>query len=73
MNYVAVCGESDNVTLNINVNTTVGTVSHDISNVPLKENHRTNILGDLLTTKSHFDIIVDEKFSTTDLKPGDKI
>ena len=73
MNYVAVCGDADNATLNINVNTTVGTVSHDVTNVPLKENHRTNIIGDLLTTKSKFDIIVDEEFAPTDLQPGDSI
>lgn len=73
MNYVAVWGEADNVTLDIKVNTTVGTVSHNISNVPLKENHRTNILGDLLTTRSDFDIIVDEKFQKPDLEPEDKI
>lgn len=73
MNYVAVCGESDTAQLDIKVNTTVGTVSHSVSNVPLKENHRTNIIGDLLTTKSKFDIIVDEDFLKPDLKPGDKI
>lgn len=73
MNYVAVCGDADNTELDVNVNTTVGTVNHAVSNVPLKENHRTNIIGDLLTTQSNFKIIVDEDFVKPDLKPGDNI
>lgn len=67
MNYIAVLGDADNVTLDIKVNTTVGTVSHAISNVPVKENHRTNILGDLLTTSSKFEVVVDEHFLKPDL------
>ena len=67
MNYLAVYGDADNVALDIKVNTTVGTVQHSIDNVPVKENHRTNILGDLLTTASSFQVIVDEEFDKPDL------
>ena len=71
MNYLAVYGDTYNVDLDIKVNTTVGTVEHNITNVPIKENHRTNILGDLLTTAASFQVIVDEEFDTPDLGPAD--
>ena len=72
MNYLAVYGElTDNVALDIKVNTTVGTVQHNITNVPVKENHRTNILGDLLTTAASFQVVVDEEFDKPDLTPAD--
>ena len=44
-----------NGTVDANVNNT-------IQNVPLKENHRTNIVGNLLTSKTDFEIIVDADF-----------
>lgn len=72
MNYLAVYGElTDNVALDIKVNTTVGTVQHTITNVPVKENHRTNILGDLLTTAASFQVVVDEEFDKPDITPAD--
>lgn len=67
MNYIIVTGNSDNVDVDITLNTNMGTVSHSISNVPVKENYRTNILGDLLTTETTFNIIVDERFEVPDL------
>ena len=62
MNYLIVTGNSDNVTVDITINTNMGVVKNSIDNVPVKENHRTNILGNILTTDSEFEIIVDEKF-----------
>ena len=44
-----------NGTVDANVNNT-------IQNVPLKENHRTNIVGNLLTSQTDFEIIVDADF-----------
>ena len=44
-----------NGTVDANVNNT-------IANVPLKENHRTNIVGNLLTSKVDYEIIVDAAF-----------
>ena len=44
-----------NETVDANVNNT-------IQNVPLKENHRTNIVGNLLTSQTDFEIIVDADF-----------
>lgn len=62
MNYLIVTGNSDNVKVDIALNTNLGVVTHSIDNVPVKENYRTNILGDLLTTGATFEVIVDEQF-----------
>lgn len=62
MNYLIVNGNSDNVKVDMTLNTNLGTVTHSVDNVPVKENYRTNILGNLLTTGASFNIIVDERF-----------
>lgn len=62
MNYLIVEGNSDAVNVDITLNTNMGVVTHEIDNVPVRENYRTNILGDFLTTGAAFDIIVDEEF-----------
>ena len=62
MNYLIVEGNSDAVNVDITLNTNMGVVTHKIDNVPVRENYRTNILGDFLTTGAAFDIIVDEEF-----------
>ena len=66
MNYLVVNDESDNVTVDIEVKTSVGTVKHSVPNVPIKANYRTNIIGDILTTGATFKVIVDEKFQKPD-------
>ena len=66
MNYLIVEGNSDAVTVDVTLNTNMGVVSHSISNVPVKENYRTNILGDFLTTGAKFNIVVDERFQQPD-------
>ena len=66
MNYLVVNGDSDNVNVDIVVETSVGTVNHSVPNVPIKENYRTNIIGDILTTGATFKVIVDEKFQKPD-------
>lgn len=62
MNYLIVTGDSDNVKVDVEVKTNMGSVSHSVDNVPVKENYRTNILGDFLTTSAVFTVVVDEKF-----------
>ena len=62
MNYLIVEGNSDAVDVDVTLNTNMGTVKHAISNVPVEENYRTNILGDFLTTGATFNIVVDERF-----------
>ena len=65
MNYFFVGGEKANVTVDAVFNTSVGDVTHSIPSVPVAENYRTNIVGDLLFNTADFEIIVDERF----LKP----
>ena len=66
MNYLIVEGDSDAIDVDVVLNTNMGVVEHSIDNVPVKENYRTNILGDFLTTGATFNIVVDETFQTPD-------
>ena len=66
MNYFFVGGEESTVGVNAVFNTTVGDVTHSIPSVPVAENFRTNIVGDLLFNTTNFKIYVDEKFITPD-------
>ena len=64
MNYVFA---GDNITLTYDIKTLLNgnvsvEVNNTIANVPLQENHRTNIVGNLLTSKNDFEIIVDAAF-----------
>jgi hypothetical protein len=65
MNYLIVNGNSDNVKVDMIFNTNMGAVPHSVDNVPVKENFRTNILGNLLTTGATFDVVIDEAFEGT--------
>lgn len=67
MNYFLVDGESDNISVSAEFATEFGTVAHSIVEVPVAENYRTNILGDLLFSKADLKIIVDEDFNKPDL------
>ena len=66
MNYVIVCGDQDNVTVDAYFTTDKGEVHVNVPNVNIKENHRTNIVGNLLTTHTVFNIVVDELFIKPD-------
>ena len=69
MNYVFA---GSNVTLtydiqtSLNGSTNYANVNNVISDVPLRENYRTNIVGNLLTSKTDFEIIVDADFNAND-------
>ena len=65
MNYLIVTGNSDNVKVDMTFNTNKGVVKHSVENVPVKENYRTNILGNLLTTDAKFEVVIDEEFVGT--------
>ncbi len=43
-----------------------GTVNNIVDAVPLKENYRTNIIGNLLTSKTDYEIVVDAAFNEPD-------
>ena len=46
-------------------------VTHSLTNVPLKKNYRTNIVGDLFTTDAKLQIIVDPEFNQPDMLIGE--
>lgn len=63
---------TNNVTVEYNIVTDKGTVNNTVTNVPVGENFRTNIIGNLLTSKTDFEIVIDERFVdgvTGDLNP----
>lgn len=66
MNYLIVNGESDNVTVDVTIKTQYGDVNHIVESVPVKENYRTNLLGNFLTTGATFNVVVDERFQAPD-------
>ncbi len=68
MNYLFA---GDNATVEYDIVTKLngnmeGTVNNTVSSVPLKENYRTNIIGNLLTSKTDYEIVVDAEFNTPD-------
>ena len=73
MNYVFAGG--DNVAVEYNIYTKIKGVNGEIDakvnnvvkNVPLKENYRTNIVGNLLTSKVDYQIVVDANFNQSDI------
>ena len=71
MNYLIVEGDSDAIDVDVVLNTNMGAISHSVANVPVKENYRTNILGDFLTTGATFEIVVDETFQTPEIILGE--
>lgn len=51
---------------------TVATVNHTVDQVPLKENFRTNIIGNLLTNNVQYEIVVDADFNVPDIVLGEE-
>ena len=68
MNYVFA---GSNITVEYDIETSLNgspnlvTVNHTVENVPVKENHRTNIIGNLISSNLDYDIVVDENFDVT--------
>ena len=73
MNYVF-AGDNLELTYDIqtslNGSTNYAVVNNVISSVPVKKNYRTNIVGNLLTSKTDYEIIVDADFADEDLEGG---
>ena len=65
MNYVGFAPQmGTNVKVTYTINTeNVGTIENTIDNVPVKANHRTNIVGNLITSMSDYTITLDEKWA----------
>ena len=72
MNYVF-AGENTTSSVAYTINTTItpfgategtpATINKTIPNVPLKENYRTNIVGNLLTSSAEYEVVIDKKFN----------
>lgn len=81
MDYMLMQEGQDNVTVEASFDVGIPgidkPVTHKLTSVPLKKNHRTNIVGDLFTTNAKLTIIVDERFVdengnlNPDLTPAD--
>ena len=65
MNYVGFAPEmSANVTVSYVINTTEGDIDNEIVNVPVKPNYRTNIVGNLITSKTEYTITLHKDWYT---------
>lgn len=62
MNYVGFAPEmgTSDVTVSYVINTTEGNIDNEILNVPVKPNYRTNIIGNLITSKTDYTIELDK-------------
>lgn len=65
MNYFFAT-DNCNVKVDYEIVTDKGVVTNTVANVPVKENFRTNIIGNLLTSKTDFEIVVDPDFEQPD-------
>ena len=67
MNYVGfVPADGANVTVDYTLTTSEGTITNEISSVPVKRNIRTNIIGNLISNKSDYDVEIDPDWGGTD-------
>ena len=65
MNYVGFASElGSNVTVSYVINTTEGNIDNEILNVPVKPNYRTNIVGNLITSKTEYTITLEDEWYT---------
>ena len=67
MNYFFVPEEEKLVDIKYAVVTDKGNITHEILAVPTKENYRTNVIGNLLTKETTFEIVVDAEFDGQEL------
>ena len=67
MNYVFA---NDAVEVSYTIDTDYGKgINNIISNVPVKKNYRTNIVGNLLTSNVSYDIVLDKEWGQPELAP----
>ena len=66
MCYFLVPNNEANVDVEMTVKTNKADVVVPVASVPVKKNHRTNIVGSLFTQESNFRIIIDQNFDTPD-------
>ena len=66
MNYVGFAPEmgTSDVTVSYVINTSEGYIDNEILNVPVKPNYRTNIIGNLITSKTDYTITLEDEWYT---------
>jgi len=66
MSYFLVPANEANVDVEMTATTTQQNVNVPVANVPVKKNHRTNIVGSLFTEDAIFNVIIDQNFDVAD-------
>ena len=66
MNYFLAPGDDAIISATMTVKTNKADVVVPATNVPVKKNHRTNIVGSLFTEDANFNVIIDQNFDTPD-------
>ena len=65
MNYVGFAANAGtNVTVDFTIKTSEGEVPHTVANVPVKPNYRTNIVGNLLTAETEYNVTINDTWGT---------
>ena len=68
MNYLSVLGNEKalvdiDATVVVKKGTEVKTINHSFTSVPVQENYRTNIVGNLISSTTDFNVVVDADFA----------
>jgi len=64
MNYVGFApAAGTTVDVDFTIGTTEGDIEHTVSNVPVKPNYRTNIIGNLITAESDYNITLNDDWA----------
>ena len=67
MSYVGFASDlGANIDVEFNINTSEGVISHEVVNVPVKPNYRTNIVGNLITASADYNVSIDDRWETTE-------
>ncbi len=67
MSYVGFASDlGANIDVEFNINTSEGVISHEVVNVPVKPNYRTNIVGNLITASADYNVSIDDRWESTE-------
>jgi len=67
MSYVGFASDlGANIDVEFNINTSEGVISHEVVNVPVKPNYRTNIVGNLITASADYNVSINDNWETTE-------
>ena len=63
MDYLPVVENKAVVELGVEITTNLGTITHNFTNVPIQKNYRTNIVGNLISSKTDFVVEVEDEWA----------